>query len=295
MQHQTFDLPGGTFHALVAGDGPPVIYLHGFPDHPPTCEAFLEELASRGRRVIAPWLRGYSPSPTNGPFDRATLVGDIVALIDAVAATAAIIGGRSKATAATRNSAPIDLVGHDWGAVITYALCAAHPERVRRAVTMAVPHPSTFIKQIRHRPRQLAASWYMGFFQVPGSERIVAAHNFALIDRLWRKWSPSLTVSAEQRASLRECLAASWPAPLEYYRDARRYAKRDLPALRAPIEVPLLYLHGANDGCVLAPTIDDRDRFAREYEREVIDGLGHFMHVEDPSGLCDRIDHWFRR
>ena len=274
VQRQTFDLPGGEFHALVAGDGPPVIYLHGFPDHPPTCAAFLDELAARGRRVIAPWLRGYSPSPTAGPFDRATLVGDIAALIDSV-------------------GAPLDIIGHDWGAVITYALCAAHPELVRRAVTMAVPHPRTFLKQARQRPRQLAASWYMGFFQIPGSERIVAARHFALIDRLWRKWSPSLTVSAEQRASLRDCLAASWPAPLEYYRDMRRNAKRDLPALRAPIEVPLLYLHGANDGCVLPPTIDDSDRFANEYEREVIEGLGHFMHVEDPSGLCDRIDEWF--
>lgn len=277
MQHEIFDLPGGEFHALVGGDGPPVIYLHGFPDHPPTCTAFLDELASRGRHVIAPWLRGYSPSPTTGPFDRATLVADIVALIDEL------------------GIASIDIIGHDWGAVITYALCAAHPDRVRRAVTMAVPHPRTFLEQARQRPRQLAASWYMGLFQIPGSERIVAARNFALIDRLWRKWSPGLTVSEDQRASLRECLAASWPAPLEYYRDARRHAKRDLPALRAQIETPLLYLHGANDGCVLPPTIDDHDRFAAEYEREVVDGLGHFMHVEDPRGLCDRIDEWLER
>jgi pimeloyl-ACP methyl ester carboxylesterase len=191
--------------------------------------------------------------------------------------------------------APVDLVGHDWGAVITYALCSAHPELVRRAVTMAVPHPRTFLAQARKRPRQLAASWYMGFFQIPGSERIVAARHFALVDRLWRKWSPSLTVSAEQRASLRDCLAASWPAPLEYYRDMRRNAKRDLPALRAPIDVPLLYLHGADDACVLPPTVDDRERFANEYERVVIDGLGHFMHVEDPSGMCARIDEWFAR
>lgn len=275
VTHETFALPAGTFHALVVGDGVPVVYLHGFPDHPPTCTAFLVELASRGFRVTAPWLRGYSPSPTVGPFDRETLVADIVALLDRVGAR--------------------HVVGHDWGAILTYALCAMHPDRLERAVTMAVPHPRTFLRQMRRRPKQLLASWYVAFFQLPASERIVAARNFALIDRLWRKWSPELTVSAEQRASLRECLAASWPAPLEYYREARRNARRDLPVLRAPIRTPLLYLHGANDGCVLAPTVDDRERFASEYEREVMPGLGHFMHVEDPRRVVDRVADWLRR
>ena len=219
-------------------------------------------------------MRGYSPSPTVGPFDRETLVADIVALLERVGAR--------------------DVVGHDWGAVLTYALCAMHPDRVRRAVTMSVPHPRTFLRQLR-RPKQLAASWYMGFFQLPGSERVVAARNFALIDRLWRKWSPELTVGPEQRASLRECLAASWPAPLEYYREARRNVRRDLPALREPITVPVLYLHGADDGSVLAPTVDDRHRFAGEYEREVMDDLGHFMHVEDPPRVVDRVAAWLQR
>lgn len=275
VTRETFDLPAGTFHALVAGEGVPVVYLHGFPDHPPTCTAFLVELASRGYRVIAPWLRGYCPSPTRGPFDRVSLVGDIVALLDR--------GGARH------------VVGHDWGAVLTYALCTMHPDRVARAVTMAVPHPRTFMRQMRHRPKQALASWYIAFFQVPGSERAVAARNFALIDRLWRKWSPDLAVSAEQRASLRECLSASWPAPLEYYREARRNARRDLLALREPIRTPLLYLHGAEDGCVLPPTVDDREQFATEYERDIMTGLGHFLHVEDPPRVADRVHNWLRR
>ena len=194
-----------------------------------------------------------------------------------------------------KRGAPVDIVGHDWGAVITYALCAAHPDRVRRAVTMAVPHPRTFLKRRSsgHARSRRVGTW--ASFRFLGASGSSPHATSRLIDRLWKKWSPEVTVSAEQRASLRECLAASWPAPLEYYRDMRRNAKRDLPALRAPIEVPLLYLHGANDGCVLPPTIDDRERFADEYEREVIDGLGHFMHVEDPHGLCDRIDRWLDR
>jgi pimeloyl-ACP methyl ester carboxylesterase len=78
FEHVTFDLPHGTFHALQGGDpdGQPTIVLHGFPDHPPTAKPFLAELGRRGRHVVAPWLRGYAPSPTAGPFDFAALTSD---------------------------------------------------------------------------------------------------------------------------------------------------------------------------------------------------------------------------
>ena len=84
FEHVTFDLPHGTFHALQGGDpdGQPTLVLHGFPDHPPTAKPFLAELGRRGRHVVAPWLRGYAPSPTAGPFDFAALTSDVLALID---------------------------------------------------------------------------------------------------------------------------------------------------------------------------------------------------------------------
>ena len=84
FEHVTFDLPHGTFHALRSGDfgGRPTLVLHGFPDHPPTAAPFLAELGRRGRHVVAPWLRGYAPSPTAGPYDLGALTNDVLALID---------------------------------------------------------------------------------------------------------------------------------------------------------------------------------------------------------------------
>jgi pimeloyl-ACP methyl ester carboxylesterase len=133
FEHVTFDLPHGTFHALQGGDpdGQPTIVLHGFPDHPPTAKPFLAELGRRGRHVVAPWLRGYAPSPTAGPFDFAALTSDVLALIDRWSP------GRA-----------VELVGHDWGALITYDACVTAPERIERAVTLAVPHPLTFLSQL---------------------------------------------------------------------------------------------------------------------------------------------------
>ena len=126
------DLPHGTFHALRGGDpdGQPTIVLHGFPDHPPTAKPFLAELGRRGRHVVAPWLRGYAPSPTAGPFDFASLTSDVLALIDRWSP------GRA-----------VELVGHDWGALITYDACVTAPERIERAVTLAFPHPLAFLSR----------------------------------------------------------------------------------------------------------------------------------------------------
>ncbi|MBA3451649.1 MAG: alpha/beta hydrolase [Deltaproteobacteria bacterium] len=270
-----FDLPAGTFHALVGGDptAPVLVFLHGFPDHPPTATPFLEHLA-RTHRVIAPWLRGYAPSPIVGPYDLDTLAADVRALIDA-------LGG------------PVDLVGHDWGAVITYVVCGEHPELVRRAVTMSVPHPLTFLRALRN-PSQVVRSSYMGLFQLPGSGWLVRRAGLPLIDRLWRTWSPGLRLGDDIRADLHACLDASLPAPLEYYRAMFRplSAFRDRMRRAAKvIKTPLLQLHGAADGCILPPTTDDSRRFSQR-ELEVLPGLGHFLHIEDPERLASRVTQW---
>ena len=97
----TFSLTLGEVHALVGGavNARPLLFLHGFPDHPPTAVPFLEHLAET-HRVVAPWLRGYAPSPIVGPYDLDTLAADALALID-------------------RLGDQVDLVGHDWGGEIT--------------------------------------------------------------------------------------------------------------------------------------------------------------------------------
>jgi len=276
LEHITFELPHGTFHALQGGDpsGQPTIFLHGFPDHPPTARAFLAELAHQGRHVLAPWLRGYAPSPTAGPFDFASLSGDVLALIDQWSP-----------------ERPVDLIGHDWGALVTYDTVVAAPERIQRAVTLAIPHPLTFIG--RPRLAQLRRSWYMALFQLPGSGMIARARDFSLIDRLWRQWSPNLSLDSALRAELHDHLEASFPAPLKYYRAMMRPGMlKAARRLSHPITVPLLHIHGADDECVLPPSVDDQHRFAAPHVRDVVPGLGHFLHIEAPEAIAERIATW---
>ncbi|MBS1121527.1 MAG: Alpha/beta hydrolase fold [Deltaproteobacteria bacterium] len=279
MRTIKLNLPGGTFHALELGPhkAPLLLWLHGFPDHPPTALPFLEHL-TRSHRVIAPWLRGYTPSPLDGPYDLDTLAGDVLAMIEQLSP-----------------DAPIDLVGHDWGAAITYALCAVAPERVRRAVTMAVPHPLTLLRRLRSTS-QMRRSWYMALFQIPGSERVVRANNLAMIDHLWRTWSPGFLLDAPRRTSLHACLDASLPAPISYYRAMlrpivgfRARARR----IAAPLATPVLQLHGADDGCVLPPTLPlDDDRRFTQRELAIVPDVGHFLHLEAPDAIAGRVLTW---
>jgi pimeloyl-ACP methyl ester carboxylesterase len=104
----------GGFTALAAGpaDAPLALVLHGFPDAPPTFAPLLGALADRGYRVVAPWLRGYAPSPLAGPYDVDRLADDVLAWADRLSPTQ-----------------PVALVGHDWGAAVTYVACARAPAR----------------------------------------------------------------------------------------------------------------------------------------------------------------------
>lgn len=277
FEHVTFDLPHGTFHALQGGDpnGQPTIFLHGFPDHPPTAKAFLTELVRRGRYVVAPWLRGYAPSPTAGPFNFAALTSDVLALIDCWSP-----------------ESPVELIGHDWGALITYDACVTVPERIERAVALAIPHPLTFMGQMTS-PAQLRRSWYMGLFQLPGSGWVATARDLALIDRLWRQWSPGLSLDPALEAELHKHLRESMPAPLKYYRAMLRPGMFGATRrMSQPIKVPLLQLHGANDGCILPVQVDDQHRFAARRAMEVVPDVGHFLHIEAPEAIANRIAAW---
>src|SRR5438477_12771890 len=143
----------------------------------------------------------------------------------------------------------VDLVGHDWGDAITYPVCAAAPSHVRRAVTLAIPHPATLLRSLASS-KQWKKSWYMVLFQLPGADYLVRRADLALIDRLWRAWSPSFTLDSARRDQLHACLKRSLPAPLEYYRAIVRplttFADR-MRRAEAHIATPLL--HGSHDGC----------------------------------------------
>jgi pimeloyl-ACP methyl ester carboxylesterase len=272
---------------LEAGppDGPLALCLHGFPDHAPTWQHLLPMLADAGYHAVAPWLRGYSP--TGLAPDGNYQVGAVA--LDALAVADALAGDRDAV-----------LIGHDWGALAAYAATGHRPERFSKLVAMAVQHPATLMARFLGTPAQLKRSWYIFFFQSPLAEMVVPNDDFALIDLLWHDWSPGLVPDPEFMRALKDTLGApgSAAAAIAYYRAMLGTTPGD-PALDAvqgagsgPIQVPTLYLHGADDGCMGVELIDAAELapfFPAGVDVGIVPSSGHFLHLDQPEAVNQRI------
>ncbi len=283
MDHRTVTANGTEFAYLEAGpgDGPLALCLHGFPDTAHTWRYLLPRLADAGFHAVAPFMRGYAPTPVpeDGRFDTGTLALDACGLHEA-------LGGGGDAV----------IIGHDWGAFATYGAAALQPDRWRRVVASAVA-PQASMADGFFSYDQLRRSWYVFFFQTPLAEYAVGLDDYAFIDRLWADWSPGFDGSFDA-ARVKEALATpeSLSAAIGYYRamfagppDATDAAAAQAAAGTTSPQ-PTLYLHGADDGCMGLDTIGPVTEFlAPGSEMVVIEGAGHFLHVERPDEVNDHI------
>mgnify|MGYP000022795837 CR=1 FL=1 len=268
---------------------PLVICLHGFPDNARSFRHQLPFLADAGYRVIAPTLRGYESSsqPDDKDYLVATMARDVIAWIDKL--------GEQK----------VHLVGHDWGAVITYAAGALAPERFYSLTTLAVPHGARFIDGVRKVPSQLLKSWYMNFFQLPGiAEFVLQRNDWAFIKTLWKNWSPGFELPNKEWTELRQTFEAPGVknAMLSYYRQnisprIMLGIKQTEASLLTSVPVPTLAITGSDDGCIDTRLYDhtflDED-FPMGYRIERILGAGHFCHQEKSEQINSLLLDWLK-
>jgi pimeloyl-ACP methyl ester carboxylesterase len=150
-------------HVMEAGpaDGPLILFLHGFPEFWYSWRKQIGYFADKGYLVCAPDQRGYNLSDRPegiGAYKVDELAKDVLDLIDCY--------GRDK----------IFLVGHDWGAAVSWWLALKYPQRIERLVIMNVPHPLVMMKNLMTNPKQIEKSWYIFFFQLPhAAEKLAAA------------------------------------------------------------------------------------------------------------------------
>jgi pimeloyl-ACP methyl ester carboxylesterase len=275
---------GLAFATLEAGSAgaPLALCLHGFPDTARTWRHLLPTLASVGYHAVAPYLRGYPPSeiPADGRYQTALLARDALALVEALGAERACV------------------IGHDWGAIAAHGAAILAPERVRRLVTLAVPHRNAGIALTTSYDQQ-RRSWYMFFFQSPLADLAVAANDLAFVDRLWADWSPGWKPEPEDVEAVKRCFRqpGALAAALGYYRAAFDPATQD-PALAADqarvmaadVPVPALYLHGVQDGCMGVEVARGMEAaFPQGLRTVLVDGAGHFLQLERPKLVNDAI------
>lgn len=253
------------FDVIEAGpsDGHPVVLLHGFPQHASSWEALTPLLNERGYRTLAMNQRGYTPgaSPVGrGAYRVSELVADAVAVIDQLA------GGSAH------------VVGHDWGAVVTWGIGMANPDKVRTLTALSVPHTGAFLTSML-RSRQILKSWYMGLFQLPWlPERLInAAYVRSMV-------GSGQTVEHARRDATEFSGPRSFTGPLSWY---RALPLSDPRATQIPVGSPTLFIWGDRDHFISrAAALRCTKYVTGPYRFETLRGAGHWLPDEAPAEIA---------
>ena len=275
VRHAHHDLATGVrVHVAEAGDadGPPVLCLHGWPQHWWMWRGVIPRLAER-HRLICPDLRGFGWSewPADGDFRKQRLADDAVALLDVL--------GIDRA----------DVLGHDWGAWTGLLLAIGSPARVRNLLAVSIVHP--------WQPRAVALrnSWRF-LYQVPLAtpwlgERLVRTERF--VTRVIRSgWGDRSTWDGEAAAHFEAVLREPHRARASHllYRtflfgelvpsSSGRYAG-------ARLEMPARLLIGERDP-LGAELVAGFERRGDDAATEIVPGCGQFLPEERPALVAER-------
>jgi pimeloyl-ACP methyl ester carboxylesterase len=281
MTHRDVDVGGGVrLHVAEMGEGPPVLLLHGWPQHWYAWRKVAPQLAA-DHRVICPDLRGFgwSDAPP-GRYDKASLGRDVIALLDAL------------------DIEQTDLVAHDWGAWIGFRLCLDHPERFKHylALNMYTPWP---VKPPRGASTILRL-WYQLLIAMPGLgstlirrtdfvKRLIASgavHPDAWTDADLEAFAGVLREPARARASVR--LYRTFLT-----RELLPYARGQFNGRR--LTVPTRILHGKRDLAVAHRFLGNWRAHADDMDVELRDDSGHFIQEELPELVAERARALFSR
>jgi pimeloyl-ACP methyl ester carboxylesterase len=251
-----------------AGDGTPVLLLHGWPDSSALWRNQVPFLTANGFRAITPDLRGFGrssrPEETAG-YALAKSVADVAAILDACGAGTAHV------------------VGHDWGAAVAWLAAMYLPDRVRTLTAVSVPHLGAPMTR-----RQREMGWYQLFFQFePVAEANIAHDDWAML----RELTPGYADIDRAIADLSRPGALT--ASLNWYRANLAPRMPGQGIQFPPVTAPALgvwsdgdlYLDGArmraSGGIVKGP-----------WRYEEIAGASHWIPLDAPDRLNDLLLAW---
>jgi pimeloyl-ACP methyl ester carboxylesterase len=245
----------------AVGSGTPVILLHGFPDTRRLWRHQVSALAEDGYRAIAPDMRGYGKS--DKPADVAsysllTVLGDVIAVLDDAGAERAHV------------------VGHDWGAAVSWLLAAIFPDRVLSLTAMSVGHPASFRSA---GLEQYARSWYMLLFQFPGiAERWLSNDDWANF-RSWSGHPDADRIVAELEANRSLTPALNW-----YRANVPPESLLSPPVVLPPIEAPVMGVWSSRDMALCeAQMTRSASHVQGRWRYERVENAGHWLQLEVPE------------
>jgi len=263
VEHRVLDVRGLAVHVAEAGAGPPLVLLHGWPQHWYCWRLVIPRLAAHHRLVI-PDLRGcgWTAAPRDG-YEKARLAGDLLGLLDRLGLEAA------------------GVVGHDWGGWVGFLAARRAPERIRGLLALGVLPPGARppLRSLWRFAYQLPiAAPRIGPALLRAAPRLVerailggAARREAFPPEVLRAYAGVLRDPARARASsllyrtflTREAPRAAWAAQA------------------APPAVPTRLLGGAEDPVITPAMLAGTGA-------EIVPGAGHFLPEEAPDVVADR-------
>nr|WP_137676122.1 alpha/beta hydrolase [Parerythrobacter lutipelagi] len=305
-----------SLRCAVEGDGPLVIFVHGFPESWYSWRHQLGPVAAAGFTACAIDVRGYGGSGKPQPVEAYAMeqiVGDLVGLKQAL-----------------QPDQPAVLVGHDWGAPIVWNSALTNPQHFRAVAGLSVPFAGVpnrpFTKVFHEHFTSQGKFFYQEYFQAPGVAEAEAEKDPRdWVQRMMYSISgdvpPGEYWSKPYGATFLEGLpdpqpvawlteedmdfyeaefkASGFRGPLNRYRNHERdYAWLQGWAGKR-IEQPALFIGGTRDpatflfGAVTDPVAMIK-MFAPNVEGHILDGVGHWTQQERPDQVNALLIDWLK-
>ncbi len=252
VEHHHADNDGVSIHYVTMGEGPTVLFLHGFPNQWYDWRYQMADLAT-DHQVVALSLRGYNRSDRPAgveQYEMEHLTGDVRAVLRDL--------GVERAT----------IVGHDWGGIIAWFFAQNHPELTEYLVIYNRPHPRPRRREMALNNEQKRRSAYIARFTTnPGDLGGMEA------ERRSERWAGTVWYDRYLEAYRR----SDYEAMLNYYRayyPAPPWMVDESPIV--PIEMPVLEFHGLDDRAYVNESLNGTwDLLARDLTLVTLPGVGH--------------------
>ncbi len=279
------------YHEIGDAAGFPVILLHGFPDDAHAYDGVAPILAKAGYRALAVYLRGYGPTRFLDPkaprtAEQAAIGQDVIDFADAL------------------KLPRFAVAGFDWGGRAAGVASALHPDRVRAAVLVGGYSIQNTVTPPRTppNPEGVRRSWYQWYFNTEVGRAGLASNRKGLCELMWREWSPTwkfsaemynLTAAAFDNPDFVDCVVHSYRhrnfnAPGE----ARFLETEQWLATRPPINVPVIVVHGGDDGFgrqAAEISAGERATLPKIIDKRIVEGTGHFVPHEKPEPVAQAL------
>eukprot|EP00052_Salpingoeca_macrocollata_P031501 m.322836 g.322836 ORF g.322836 m.322836 type:complete len:349 (+) comp27709_c0_seq1:43-1089(+) len=262
---------GVSLHYVTKGQGPLMLFLHGFPEFWYSWRHQMKEF-EKDYQVVAIDMRGFASSSKprgSGNYTVDALTDDVIAVMKHF----------------LKEGKKCTLVSHDWGGAVAWNTAHFAPQYIERLVVMNCPHPALFSKNATFG--QFLKSWYIFFFQVPYlPEFTVYVDDYAMIPAALRSRKMGLVrrdnISPDEIELFKYAISrpGAATATINYYRNVwrkpRRWAVKVLP-------FPVLIIWGEKDGALDFSLMNGVQEYCSDVQVKKIPDASHWVNQDTPE------------